>query len=47
LEREIVIARRGTAARYHADVCGMRWVGYVTALAIIPEQVLKDRDVKR
>lgn len=33
--------------RTYASVCGMRWIGYVTALAKTPEQVSKDRDVGR
>jgi multimeric flavodoxin WrbA len=31
----------------YSSVCGMRWVGYVTALAKTPEQVSKDKDVER
>ena len=33
--------------RTYSSVCGMRWVGHVTALAKTPEQVSKDRDVER
>jgi multimeric flavodoxin WrbA len=33
--------------RTYSSVCGMRWVGQVTALAKTPEQVSQDRDVKR
>ena len=31
----------------YASVCGMRWVGQVTALAKTPGQVSKDREVER
>jgi hypothetical protein len=31
----------------YASVCGMRWVGDVTALAKTPKQVSKDRDVEK
>ena len=40
----------GTAVdnlRTYASVCGMRWVGHVTALAKTPGQVSRDRDVER
>ena len=33
--------------RTYASVCGMRWVGHVTALAKTPRQVSEDRDVER
>ncbi len=33
--------------RTYSSVCGMRWVGHVTALAKTPKQVSKDRDVER
>ena len=33
--------------RTYASVCGMRWVGGVTALAKTPEQISKDMDVER
>jgi len=33
--------------RTYASVCGMRWIGCVTALAKTPRQVSKDRDVGR
>ena len=33
--------------RTYSSVCGMRWVGYVTALAKTPNQVSKDRNVER
>ena len=33
--------------RTYASVCGMRWIGGVTALAKNPEQVSKDSDVRR
>ena len=33
--------------RTYASVCGMRWVGHVTALAKTPRQVSKDKDVER
>jgi len=33
--------------RTYSSVCGMRWVGHVTALAKTPEQVSKDSDVDR
>jgi len=32
--------------RTYASVCGMRWVGHVTALAKNPEEVSRDRDVE-
>jgi multimeric flavodoxin WrbA len=31
----------------YSSVCGMRWVGHVTALAKAPKQVSKNREVKR
>ena len=31
----------------YSSVCGMRWVGYATALAKTPKQVSKDRNVDR
>ena len=40
----------GTAVdnlRTYASVCGMRWVGHVTALAKTPGQMSRDRDVER
>ena len=40
----------GTAVenlRTYSSVCGMRWVGHVTALAKTPEQVSRYRDVER
>jgi len=33
--------------RTYSSVCGMRWIGHVTALAKTPEQVSKDRDVEK
>ena len=33
--------------RTYSSVCGMRWVGEVTALAKTPEQISKDIDVER
>lgn len=33
--------------RTYSSVCGMRWVGHVTALAKTPKQVSKDRDAER
>ena len=33
--------------RTYASVCGMRWVGHVSALAKTPRQVSEDRDVER
>jgi len=33
--------------RTYSSVCGMQWVGHVTALAKTPEKVSKDRDVER
>ena len=33
--------------RTYASTCGMRWVGYVTALAKTPKQVSKDKGVDR
>jgi multimeric flavodoxin WrbA len=33
--------------RTYSSVCGMGWVGHVTALAKTPEQVSKDSDVER
>ncbi|HUU64384.1 MAG TPA: flavodoxin family protein [Dehalococcoidia bacterium] len=33
--------------RTYSSVCGMRWVGDVTALAKTPEQISKDMDVER
>ncbi len=33
--------------RTYSSVCGMRWVGGVTALAKTPEQISKDIDVER
>ncbi|HEY49647.1 MAG TPA: flavodoxin family protein [Dehalococcoidia bacterium] len=33
--------------RTYASVCGMRWVGHVTALAKTPKQVSNDRGVER
>jgi NAD(P)H-dependent FMN reductase len=33
--------------RTYASVCGMRWVGHVTALAKTPRQVSEDRDIER
>ena len=41
------IGKAADNLRTYASVCGMRWVGYVTALAKTPEQVSKDRDVGR
>ncbi len=32
--------------RTYSSVCGMRWVGHVTALAKTPEHVSKDRDIE-
>ncbi len=32
--------------RTYSSVCGMRWVGHVTALAKTPEQVSEDRNVE-
>jgi multimeric flavodoxin WrbA len=31
----------------YSSICGMRWVGYVSALAKNPKQVSKDKDVER
>ena len=31
----------------YSSVCGMRWVGHVTALAKTPKQVSKDRTIER
>jgi len=31
----------------YSSVCGMHWVGHVTALAKTPKQVLKDKDTER
>lgn len=33
--------------RTYASVCGMRWIGYVTALARTPQRVSKDMDAGR
>ena len=33
--------------RTYSSVCGMRWVGHVTALAKTPRQVSKDQDVEK
>ncbi|MCJ7522063.1 MAG: flavodoxin family protein [Dehalococcoidia bacterium] len=33
--------------RTYSSVCGMRWVGHVTALAKTPKQVSKDRNIER
>ena len=33
--------------RTYSSVCGMRWIGEVTALAKTPEQISKDMDVER
>ena len=33
--------------RTYASVCGMRWVGHVTALVKTPKQVSKDRNIER
>ena len=33
--------------RTYSSVCGMRWVGHVTALAKNPKQVSNDKDVER
>ena len=30
----------------YSGICGMRWVGQVTALAKLPRQVAKDKDVE-
>lgn len=30
----------------YAGICSMRWVGHVTALAKLPRQVAKDKDVE-
>jgi len=48
----IAVAEEGTGKaidnlKTYASVCGMRWIGYVTALAKTPEEISKDTDVGR
>jgi hypothetical protein len=33
--------------RTYASICGMRWIGQVTALAKTPHQVSKDKELEK